>query len=116
MFRILAVKIHKAINDDRKDLYEATRGNWAAAIDKCNADTVNYVVGIYEGLVVSAYEPKIWYSVIKDGEDRERRRFDGTPVNRDLFKLFKSNEENIRNSFGRGQSIAYIEIDEKNKF
>ncbi|WP_154676017.1 hypothetical protein [Bacillus dakarensis] len=56
MITILAVKIHKAINEDRKDLYEATRGSWRAAMDQCNSDTINYVVGIYEGLVISAYE------------------------------------------------------------
>jgi hypothetical protein len=111
--RILAVKIKRAINDSRVDLYEATRGNWKAAKENCNSNTVSYVVGIYEGKVLSAYKPTKWYSSIEDGTETVRRRFDGTPVDNDLFELFKKNEEKIKNSFGQGAAIAYVDIDLK---
>ncbi|MEH7085422.1 hypothetical protein V7139_22150 [Neobacillus drentensis] len=114
MVRILAVKIKRAINENRVDLYEATRGNWKAAKENCNTDTVGYVVGIYEGKVLSAYRPTRWYSVIEDGTDSVRRRFEGTPVDKDLFEIFKKNEEKIINSFGHGAAISYVEMDLKN--
>lgn len=115
MARGLAVKIHHAINTDRKDLYEATRGNWPAAKASCNEDNIKFVVGIYEGKVLSAYIPTQWYNVTADGEGEiERRRFDGHPVDKEMFSLLKKkkNEEKIINSFGRGSSFTYVELDE----
>lgn len=115
MARGLAVKIQNAMNHDRKDLYEATRGNWPAAKANCNAGNIDFVVGIYEGKVLSAYIPTKWYTVIEDGEgENERRRFDGIPASQEIFTVLKKrkNEENILNSFGRGSSFTYVEIGE----
>jgi hypothetical protein len=114
MARGLAVKIQNAINNDRKDLYEATRGNWSAAKASCNSDNIAFVVGIYEGKVLSAYIPTQWYTVIADGEgERERRRFDGIPVDQETFSILRKskNEEKILNSFGNAAAFAYVEID-----
>jgi hypothetical protein len=105
---ILVVKIHNAINKDKKDPYEATRGNWRAS--KVNTSHSDYVVGLYNGEVLAAYTPSTWHTIQENGKDR--RRFDGEPVEQKVFNLLKQNEKLFMDSYNGGSNpIAYVKID-----
>ncbi len=60
---LMLIKINKLYHDgmNEQELYDAVRGVWKAKIE--NAKKVDYVLGLYKGNVVAAYQPKSWYKV-----------------------------------------------------
>jgi hypothetical protein len=58
--RVLAVKINQTYRDGMTDnqLYEITRGIWK--LDKTKLDKIQYVFGVYHGIVKEVYEVAQW--------------------------------------------------------
>lgn len=61
--KILVIKVNKLYERDMstKEVYEIVRGVWRANISK--AKQVEYVLGVYNNLIVACYKPDRWYSV-----------------------------------------------------
>jgi hypothetical protein len=106
---ILMVKIQKTLKEGKNN-YEATRGNWK--VDKRRFNNIQYVVGIENGEVVSAYQPIEW-GIIESGEDRGRKFFVGNDLNdNNLFSRFQKENQKMLKQFGNGQSVGYIYLSE----
>lgn len=60
---ILVIKINKlyrrGMSED--ELYDVVRGFWAASLKSIEARKVEYVVGVYNGLIVAVYRPDEWH-------------------------------------------------------
>ncbi len=67
--KILVIKINKLYQRgmDKTTLYDTVRGVWRASIQK--AETVDYVFGVYNSLIVAVYKPTHWY-VCKEAKDK----------------------------------------------
>jgi hypothetical protein len=100
---VLAVKINIAVKADRKDYYEATRGNWRAAEKRVKK--VEYVIGVMGKEVVSVFRPLFWETIDENGQ--KRRRFEGEEVDQTTFNTFKAMEREIIEGFGTGAAISY---------
>lgn len=61
--KILVIKVNKLYNRQMssKEVYDIVRGVWRANISK--AKQVEYVLGVYNNLVVACYKPDRWYTV-----------------------------------------------------
>jgi len=71
--RILVIKINQLYHKemDKDVLYDAVRGVWRASMKR--VQTVDYVFGVYNSLIVAVYKPTRWY-VCKDGEGKRPRQ------------------------------------------
>lgn len=63
--KLLMVNLNRSyMNKDKMrvvpDIYEITRGNWK--VNKNNADEVDYVLGIYKGIVRCVIKPTTHFS------------------------------------------------------
>lgn len=60
---ILVIKINKLYRKDMSEaeLYDAVRGYWAASLKSINTRKVEYVFGVYNGLIVAVYKPDEWH-------------------------------------------------------
>lgn len=71
--RILVIKInrlyHSGIDDD--ELYDAVRGVWKVSKEK--VQTIEYVFGVYNSLIVAVYKPSEWF-VCKEAKDKLPRQ------------------------------------------
>ena len=58
---VLLIRINKLYRNDMTDmeLYEATRGYWKVSPDQ--AKNIDYVLSVYDGMVLEAYEAVDWY-------------------------------------------------------
>lgn len=67
--KILVIKINKLYRRDMTgdELYNTVRGIWRASMDK--VETVDYVFGVYNSLVVAVYKPSAWFTC-KEAKDR----------------------------------------------
>lgn len=63
--KILVIKINKLYDRhmSAEDLYDAVRGIWRADINR--AKQVEYVIGVYNNLIVCCYKPDRWYKVFE---------------------------------------------------
>lgn len=61
--RTLVIKINKLYNRKMtpEELYDTVRGVWRADINK--AQQVEYVLGVYNNLIVCCYKPDRWYKI-----------------------------------------------------
>lgn len=111
--RLLLVNLNKSYDQKkakgvykRKDIYEQTRKYWYINIER--AKRVDYVLGIYKGVVRAVYRPTKWFSVDTDEEGirfRKRRwAFDGEYVDNSPY----TNKRIPHNIFGSGSAIAYL--------
>lgn len=77
------------------DLYEVTRACWK--VNKMQADKVEYVFAIYDGMIMEAYEVVMWlpaYCIMHKKEqtkevmehDKGRYEFIGKPANESIRK------------------------------
>ncbi|MEI4770485.1 hypothetical protein WAX74_12645 [Psychrobacillus sp. FJAT-51614] len=105
---ILLLKIQNALKE-RKDYYEATRGNWK--INKSRLPFIQYVAGISGGKVVCAFQPSKW-EVIEYGTEKGRKRFEGNEVPSEILVKLQKKEEQVLRKFGRGSAVAYISLTE----
>ena len=60
---ILVIKINKLYrkNMSSAELYDVVRGYWKASIRSIKARKVEYVFGVYNGLIVAVYKPDEWH-------------------------------------------------------
>lgn len=60
---ILVIKINKLYRRDMgaAELYDTVRGYWAASLKSIKARKVEYVFGVYNGLIVAVYKPDEWH-------------------------------------------------------
>ncbi len=71
--KIMVIKINKLYERgmDPDALYDAVRGVWRAQLKRVN--TVDYVFGVYNSLIVAVYKPTKWY-VCKEAKDKLPRQ------------------------------------------
>ena len=71
--RILIIKVNRLYqrNMDRNALYDSVRGVWRASMKR--VQTVNYVFGVYNSLIVAVYKPTEWF-ICKNAKDRLPRQ------------------------------------------
>lgn len=60
---VLVIKINKLYRRDMSaaELYDTVRGYWAASMRSIKARGVEYVFGVYNGLIVAVYKPDEWH-------------------------------------------------------
>lgn len=60
---ILVIKINKLYKRgmSEAELYDAVRGFWAASLKSIRSRNVEYVFGVYNGLIVAVYKPDEWH-------------------------------------------------------
>lgn len=60
---ILIIKINKLYRRgmSEEELYDAVRGFWNISLKSIEARKVEYVFGVYNGLIVGVYKPDKWY-------------------------------------------------------
>ena len=70
---ILVIKINQLYksNSDEKELYESIRGIWRASLER--VQSVEYVFGVYNSLIVAVYKPTKWYRCSETPEKRPRQ-------------------------------------------
>ena len=106
--RILLVSLNRTFDLARKrnddiDLYEITRRSWAMA--KHKAPKINYVLGVYRGIVRSVIRVT-GYSWVKDENNRDRCDFVGELVYDSSYLNTDVNDY----PFGSGGAITYINL------
>ena len=98
---LLVIKINKLYrpNMSSLDLYNAVRGIWRASLREVKK--VQYVLGVYNSLIVAVYKPTEWYRL---GEATEKMRddlrvekvvLDNTNKNRVFFIDSEFNKEHL---------------------
>ena len=62
---ILVIKINKLYrrNMTEDELYDAVRGYWNASLRSIEKRKVEYVFGVYNGLIVAVYKPDEWHYI-----------------------------------------------------
>ena len=62
---ILVIKINKLYRRDMGDdeLYDAVRGYWKASLNSIKTRKIEYVFGVYNGLIVAVYKPDEWHYI-----------------------------------------------------
>lgn len=62
---ILVIKINKLYRRNMSDdeLYDAIRGYWCASLKTIETRKVEYVFGVYNGLIVAVYKPDEWHYI-----------------------------------------------------
>lgn len=60
---ILVIKINKLYrrNMSKEELYDSVRGYWNASLKSIRDKKVEYVFGVYNGLIVAVYKPDEWH-------------------------------------------------------
>lgn len=71
--KVLVIKINQLYRRgiDEDVLYDSVRGVWRASLKR--AQTVDYVFGVYNSLIVAVYKPTKWY-VCKDDNGKRPRQ------------------------------------------
>ncbi len=112
--RLLLVSLNRSFDDakahgvyQRTDIYEKTRKYWS--ISKSRAGEIDYVLGVYHGIVRAVIKVDGYDWILYDEESgsyfkKERCRFYGTLVDDSPFL----NKDVSDYPFGSGQSIRYI--------
>ena len=114
--RLLLVSLNRSFDSTkaigiykRTDEYDATRKYWRINIDR--AKKVDYVLGVYKGIVCTVYKPSAWesYTHADDGTPFKTRRygFVGEKVPESPYL----NTSVAEYPFGRGGVITYIPRD-----
>jgi hypothetical protein len=88
------------------NLYEITRGNWH--VSKSNADQVDYVLGVYRGIVRIVIKPTSKWKEVKVKSSKTRRyNIEGKTddkVGNDLYL----NKDVTAHPFPSGGAVRYI--------
>lgn len=68
--KVLIIKINKTYNPNisAEDLYNSVRGIWRANISR--VQKVEYVLGVYNNLIVACYKPERWYQLGDDNVEK----------------------------------------------
>lgn len=115
--KILVIKINKLYRRNMPDdeLYDSVRGVWRASMN--NAQSVEYVFGVYNSLIVAVYKPTRWYKCKEASEKRPRQDEILTPQteNRIFFVdegFEKGYPHDENESFYFGKSIAGLKLNQ----
>ena len=115
---ILVIKINKLYRRDmsKAELYDAVRGFWNASLKSIETRKVEYVFGVYNGLIVAVYKPDEWhygYEMIEipqrgilKPEDHERLK------NRVYFICKDYNELDEEGRFYLNKSIVDLKVNQ----
>ena len=91
--RILVIKINKLYKGlhedeegnpkdiDERELYDAVRGVWRMSYNR--AQTIDYVFGVYNSLIVAVYKPSAWYVY---GENKDKLPREGLDIGDEFAK------------------------------
>lgn len=115
--KILVIKINKLYKKgmSNDEVYQIVRGCWRASLK--NVQSVDYVFGVYNSLIVAVYKPTKWY-VCKDAKDKlPRQNITLTPQNENRIffsdesfeKGFSGDENEL---FYQGKSIAKLKVNQ----
>ncbi len=88
----------------RPDLYEVTRKSWK--INKTRADEINYLLGVYKGVVRCVIKPTTKWIAEKDNP--KRYRIEGVTDDKEGNALYL-NKDTKAYPFGSGSAIRYVE-------
>lgn len=115
---ILVIKVNKLYRRDMDsaELYDAVRGFWAASLKSIEKRKVEYVFGVYNGLIVAVYKPDEWHygyemidipqrGILKP-EDYEKIK------NRVYFVCRDYDTLDEEGRFYRGKSIANLKVNQ----
>ena len=71
---VMLIRINKLYHNNMTDieLYEATRGYWKINVDQ--AKKIDYVLSVYEGMVLEAYEAEEWFPALSTFMNRKECR------------------------------------------
>ena len=114
---IMVIKINKLYKRGMDDhsLYEVVRGIWRASFEK--AQSVEYVFGVYNSLIVAVYKPTKWY-ICKYAKDRLPRQdivLDSKLENRIFFEDINFEQDlplNDNQLFYLNKSIINLKINQ----
>ena len=115
---IMFIRINKLYRNDMSplELYESTRGYWRLKIE--NAKKVEYVLSVYDGMVLEVYEVAEWFPALstymgsreKRSPDDVKGRYEfvGKIANENIRKHYV--DKSVRDFFAPGESnpIKYI--------
>ena len=115
--KILVIKINKLYrrNMPAAELYDSVRGLWRASIN--NVQNVEYVLGVYNSLIVAVYKPTQWYKCKDAPEKRPRQDEILTPQTENrVFFVDKNFELGLplddNETFYYGKSIAGLKLNQ----
>lgn len=109
---IMFVRINKLYRNDMTpmELYEATRGYWHLKIE--NAKKVDYVLAVYDGMVLEVYEVVDWFPALTTymnrpitrtaGELKKRYEFIGKIANDKIRKNYV--DKSVKHFFTSGEA------------
>lgn len=114
---IMFIRINKLYRNDMSplEIYEATRGYWRLKIE--NAKKVDYVLSVYDGMVLEVYEVLDWFPALSTYMDRpiknpletvkERYEFVGRIADDNIRKHYVNKSVKDFFSYGNQNPIAY---------
>lgn len=115
--KILVIKINKLYRRNMPDdeLYDSVRGVWRASMN--NAQSVEYVFGVYNSLIVAVYKPTRWYKCKEAPEKRPRQdEILTTQTENRIFFVDEGFEKGYphdeNESFYFGKSIAGLKLNQ----
>ena len=115
---IMFIRINKRYRNDMTplELYEATRGYWRLKIE--NAKEVDYVLAVYDGMVLEVYEVADWFSALSTYMDRQgksdpdslkgRYEFVGKIADEDIRKRYAYKSVKGFFKYGEANPIKYV--------
>ncbi|MBO7203868.1 MAG: endonuclease [Bacteroidales bacterium] len=94
----------------RPDLYDATRQSWH--INKANADQIDYLLGVYKGVVRCVIKPTTEWLLVKRDENGKRMKtkryyIEGVTDDKEGNDLYL-NKDTSAYPFGSGSPIRYV--------
>ena len=100
---------------DQRALYDAVRGVWRVSMER--AKSIEYVLGVFNSLIVAVYRPSAWY-VCKEAKDKLPRQ-DVVLTDQTENRLFFV-DDNFENGLPRdnnedfyyGKSIAKLKVNQ----
>ena len=117
---IMMLKINQRYKENMtaQELYDAVRGVWRASLRR--AQEVEYVFGIYDGLIVAVYKPTKWYVCKEAPQEYARFREEITPkVANRIFFVDTSFEQGLppdeNQKFYLGKTILDLDINTKSQ-
>ena len=115
---IMFIRINKRYRNDMTpmEIYEATRGYWRLNIE--NAKEVDYVLSVYDGMVLEVYEVAEWFPALSTYMDRSgkpnpedvkgRYEFVGRIADDDIRKRYADKFVRDFFSYGEANPIKYV--------
>ena len=115
---IMFIRINKRYRNDMTpmEIYEATRGYWKLKLE--NAKKVDYVLSVYDGMVLEVYEVAEWFPALSTYMDRPgktspeelqgRYEFVGKIADDDIRKRYADKSVSDFFKFGEANPIKYI--------